>query len=116
MFVAVYDTDAPNAIGYTFSTDGIYWSAGQHLVVQKDAGLWATEGARRLGSWKKAPIPSRSFTPQTKKLRERHRQERYCVDPGSMGMVEVQLKRGVATAAADIDELGPFLWEAMETN
>jgi hypothetical protein len=34
-YAAVYDTDVnfPDAIGYAFSTDGIHWSAGQHLVI-----------------------------------------------------------------------------------
>ena len=34
-YIAVYDTDInfPNAVGYTFSTDGIHWGRGQHLVI-----------------------------------------------------------------------------------
>jgi len=34
-YVAVYDTDVnfPNAIGYSFSVDGIHWTPGQHLVI-----------------------------------------------------------------------------------
>lgn len=48
-YVAVYDTDAPNAIGYTFSNDGIHWSAGQHLIVQEGSNIWATEVRTPLG-------------------------------------------------------------------
>lgn len=34
-YVAVYDTDVnfPNAIGYSFSSDGIHWSTGEHVVI-----------------------------------------------------------------------------------
>ena len=48
-FVAVYDTDAPNAIGYTFSNDGVHWSQGQHLIVQEENKVWATEVRTPLG-------------------------------------------------------------------
>jgi hypothetical protein len=41
-FVAVYNGIVPNAIGYTFSRDGIHWELGQALVVQpKGKGHWA---------------------------------------------------------------------------
>jgi len=101
MFVAVYDTDAPNAIGYTFSTDGIYWSAGQHLVVQKDAGLWATEVRTPLGLVEEGPDSFTLFYTANEKVAGASTDKNGIVlTPGSMGMVEVQLKRGVATAAA----------------
>jgi len=48
-FVAVYDTDAPAAIGYTLSRDGTHWSTGQHLIVQEGSGAWATEVRTPLG-------------------------------------------------------------------
>jgi hypothetical protein len=48
-YVAVYDTDAPNAIGYMLSNDGIHWSDGRHLVVQDGSGIWATEVRTPLG-------------------------------------------------------------------
>ena len=48
-YVAVYDTDEPNAIGYTFSPDGIHWSSGQHLLVQEGKGVWASEVRTPLG-------------------------------------------------------------------
>ena len=48
-YIAVYDTDAPNAIGYTLSQDGIHWSQGQHLVVQEENNVWATEVRTPLG-------------------------------------------------------------------
>ena len=48
-YVAVYDTDARNAVGYTFSNDGIHWSPGQHLMVQEGSNVWATEVRTPLG-------------------------------------------------------------------
>jgi hypothetical protein len=50
-YVAVYDTDVnfPNAIGYTFSTDGIHWSAGQHLVIPSGNQGWPARLRTPLG-------------------------------------------------------------------
>src|ERR1700722_4152458 len=48
-FIAVYDNHQPNEIGYSFSADGIRWHAGQHLVVQRGDGVWATEVRTPLG-------------------------------------------------------------------
>ncbi len=49
-YAAVYDTDAPNAIGFTWSADGIHWGAGQEVVVQPNgAGKWATDVRTPLG-------------------------------------------------------------------
>jgi hypothetical protein len=49
-FAAVYDTTTnPDAIGYTFSADGIEWSAGRALVVQPTHGKWSPEVRTPLG-------------------------------------------------------------------
>lgn len=48
-FVAVYDNHQPNAIGYTFSADGIHWSRGQNLTVQTGNRIWASEVRTPLG-------------------------------------------------------------------
>jgi len=41
-YMAVYDNDHPNAIGYAWSGDGIQWMPGKDLVVQpKSKGFWA---------------------------------------------------------------------------
>ena len=49
-YAAVYDTTTnPDAIGYTFSADGVEWSAGQALVVQPARGKWAPEVRTPLG-------------------------------------------------------------------
>jgi len=58
-YLAVYDTDVKDAIGYTFSIDGVHWSAGQHLIVQKDSGLWASDVRTPLGL---VPEGNNSFT------------------------------------------------------
>ena len=58
-YVAVYDTDVQNAIGYTFSRDGVHWSDGQHLIVQKDSGIWASDIRTPLGL---VPEGNDSFT------------------------------------------------------
>lgn len=47
---AVYDSSVPNAVGYTFSRDGIHWEPGQALVVQpKGKGHWADDVRTPLG-------------------------------------------------------------------
>ncbi len=48
-YIAVYDTDAPAAIGYTLSSDGTHWLPGQSLIVQEGSGAWATEVRTPLG-------------------------------------------------------------------
>jgi hypothetical protein len=41
-YIAVYDNDHPNAIGYAWSSDGLHWKPGRDLVVQPQGnGLWA---------------------------------------------------------------------------
>ena len=40
-WLAVYDSDAPNAIGYSVSEDGIHWTPEQVLVVQSEKARWA---------------------------------------------------------------------------
>jgi hypothetical protein len=49
-YAAVYDTTTnPDAIGYTFSADGVEWSAGRALVVQPAHGKWSPEVRTPLG-------------------------------------------------------------------
>jgi len=49
-YVAVYDTDTPYAVGYTFSRDGLHWSPGRELIVQpKGKGRWADDVRTPLG-------------------------------------------------------------------
>jgi len=49
-YVAVYDTTTdPDAIGFSWSTDGIQWSPGQSVVVQTTEGKWSPEVRTPLG-------------------------------------------------------------------
>jgi len=49
-YVAVYDSNVPNAIGYTCSRDGLHWEPGRALVVQpKGKGYWADDVRTPLG-------------------------------------------------------------------
>ena len=49
-YAAVYDSDVPDAIGYTWSADGIHWSAGEAINVQpQGAGKWADDVRTPLG-------------------------------------------------------------------
>jgi hypothetical protein len=48
--VAVYDSDVPNAIGYTLSSDGVHWTRGVPLIVQpRGKGFWADDVRTPLG-------------------------------------------------------------------
>jgi len=98
--VAVYDNDEPNSIGYTFSEDGIHWSAGQHLLVQDGKGVWASEVRTPLGL---IPEDKNSFTLfYTANERVSGMQadgNGINTTPGSMGLVEVRLKK-LNTASA----------------
>jgi hypothetical protein len=100
-YIAVYDTDAENAIGYMFSSDGVRWSPGQHLLVQEGNGVWASEVRTPLGL---IPEGKNSFTlfytanekvpgmqPDGNGINK---------TPGSIGMVEVQLKVQLKPAAS----------------
>lgn len=101
-YVAVYDTDAPNAIGYTFSRDGIHWSQGQHLVVQQGSGIWASEVRTPLGL---IPEGHDSFTlaytanervsgtgPDANGINS---------TPGAMGLVEVRITKPTKSTVAN---------------
>jgi hypothetical protein len=94
-FVAVYDTDAPNAVGYTLSSDGVHWSAGQHLIVQDGDGIWATEVRTPLGLIDEGYGRFTLFYTANEKISGTGPDGNGIVStPGSMGLVEVQWKRG----------------------
>lgn len=48
-WVAVYDGETPDGIGWAWSQDGIRWGKGQGLVLQPKAGEWAKEMRTPLG-------------------------------------------------------------------
>jgi hypothetical protein len=93
-YLAVYDTDASNAIGYTFSHDGIHWSAGQHLVVQEGSGVWATEVRTPLGLVPEGEDSFTLFYTANEKLAGTGPDANGInATPGSMGLVEVRWKK-----------------------
>jgi hypothetical protein len=93
-FVAVYDTDAPNAIGYTLSSDGIHWSTGQHLVVQAGRGIWATEVRTPLGLIDEGDgLFTLFYTANEKGPGATADASGIVMTPGSMGMVEAEWRR-----------------------
>ncbi len=92
-YVAVYDTDAENAIGYTFSADGVHWSSGQHLLVQEGNGVWASEVRTPLGLIPEAKNSFTLFYTANEKVSGMQPDGNGInTTPGSMGMVEVQIK------------------------
>jgi len=93
-YVAVYDTDAPNAIGYTFSNDGIHWSQGQDLVVQEGNDLWASDVRTPLGLIAEGPdLFSLFYTANEKVPGTAPDGNGITSTPGAMGLVEVRLKK-----------------------
>ena len=92
-YIAVYDTDAPNAIGYTLSDDGIHWSAGQHLVVQEGNGIWATEVRTPLGLVDEGNGAFSLFYTANEKVSGAAPDSNGIVTtPGSIGLVEIGWK------------------------
>jgi len=93
-YVAVYDTDAPNAIGYTVSKDGVHWSPGQHLVVQEGTGVWATEVRTPLGLVAEGKnLFTLLYTANEKVSGAGPDGNGINTTPGSIGLVEVSWKR-----------------------
>jgi len=93
-YVAVYDVDVPHAIGYTLSNDGIHWSPGERLRVQRGTGMWATEIRTPLGLIAEADGRFTLFYTANEKI-SGTKPDGYGINatPGSMGMVEVQWKK-----------------------
>ena len=92
-FVAVYDSDAPNAVGYTFSSDGIHWLAGQELVVQEGSRVWATEVRTPLGLIPESEdLFTLFYTANEKVSGMQPDGNGINTTPGSIGLVEVRLR------------------------
>jgi len=92
-YVAVYDTDAPSAIGYTLSSDGAHWSPGQALIVQEGKNVWATEVRTPLGLIDEGKgIFTLFYTANEKVQGESPDGNGINLTPGSMGLVEVRWK------------------------
>lgn len=98
-YLAVYDNHEPNEIGYTFSSDGIHWEAGQHLVVQEGKGIWATEVRTPLGLVDEGNGLFTLFYTANEKIDGVHA-DGYGVNvtPGSLGLVDVRLDQAESAA------------------
>jgi hypothetical protein len=48
-WLAVYDGETPDGIGWAHSADGVRWGKGQGLVLQPQAGTWSKEMRTPLG-------------------------------------------------------------------
>jgi hypothetical protein len=93
-YVAVYDTKEPESIGYTFSSDGIHWSVGQHLVVQKGAGVWSNDVRTPLGLIEEGRDKFTIFyTANERMAGTRADGSGITLTPGAVGFVEVKLNR-----------------------
>jgi hypothetical protein len=100
-YAAVYDTQQPNAIGYTFSKDGIHWSSGQHLIVQDGKGVWASEVRTPLGLIAEGKDSFTLFYTANERVSGMSADANGIVlTPGSIGVVEVQLNKAHAGSVA----------------
>lgn len=97
-YAAVYDNHQPNGIGYAFSQDGIHWSSGRHLVVQQEDGIWASEVRTPLGLLDEGNDSFTLFYTANEKAAETQVDSNgITMTPGSLGVVEVKLKRNHGT-------------------
>jgi hypothetical protein len=96
-YVAVYDDDAEHAVGYTFSADGIRWTTGRKLTVQKDNGIWASEIRTPLGLILEGNETFTLFyTANQDLLGVPPDANGIKLTPGAVGLVEVKLERATA--------------------
>ena len=97
-FVAVYDNKVERSVGYSFSADGLHWTRGQALIVQKGTGVWASEVRTPLGL---IPEGQDSFTlfytANQDLLGAPPDADGIKLTPAALGLVEVKLERGKAT-------------------
>jgi hypothetical protein len=100
-YVAVYDTKEEKSIGYTFSSDGVHWSAGQHLIVQKGDGIWSNDVRTPLGLVEEGKDTFTLFYTGNEKIAGTHA-DGYGITltPAAVGMVEVALKRAGGAESA----------------
>lgn len=101
-YVAVYDNHEPNEIGYSFSSDGVHWGPGQHLVVQTGKGIWATEVRTPLGLVDEGNRRLTLFYTANEKINGTHT-DGYGVNdtPGSLGVVEVRFGQAGGASKAE---------------
>lgn len=90
-YVVVYDNHIEHAVGYSSSRDGIHWTPGKVLIVQKDKGVWASEVRTPLGL---IPEGKDSFTlfytANEDQLGAPNASQWIKTTPGALGFVEVK--------------------------
>lgn len=92
-FVAVYDNNQAHSVGYTFSRDGIHWTTGKSLVVQKGDGIWASEIRTPLGLVPEGKdLFTLFYTANQDLLGVPPDAHGIKLTPGALGLVEVKLK------------------------
>lgn len=93
-YVAVYDTHVENSVGYTFSTDGVHWTSGKALTVQKGNGVWASEVRTPLGLIEEGKDSFTLFYTANQDLPGVPPDANGIkLTPGALGLVEVKLDR-----------------------
>jgi len=96
-YVAVYDNRVQQSIGYAFSRDGIHWTPGEVLVVQKGKGIWASEVRTPLGLIPEGKDSfSLFYTANQDLLGAPPDPHGIKMTPGAMGLVEVKLEKAGA--------------------
>jgi hypothetical protein len=94
MYVAVYDTNVENSVGYAFSANGIHWTPGKALTVQKGNGIWANEVRTPLGLIEESKDSFTLFyTANQDLLGVPSDPNGIKLTPGALGLVEVRLDR-----------------------
>ena len=93
-YVAVYDNRVQQSIGYAFSKDGIHWTPGKALIVQKGKGIWASEVRTPLGLIPEGKDSfSLFYTANQDLLGAPPDPHGIKLTPGAMGLVEVKLEK-----------------------
>ncbi|HEX4030748.1 MAG TPA: hypothetical protein VHX20_10325 [Terracidiphilus sp.] len=99
-YVAVYDDHQPNAIGYSFSGDGVHWFRGRPLVVQSGSGVWAGEVRTPLGLIDEGNGSFTLFYSANEKIvGTRADANGITMTPGAIGVVEVRLQEAAVPAS-----------------
>lgn len=98
-YVAVYDNKVQQSVGYAFSIDGIHWTPGKALIVQKAKGIWANEVRTPLGLIPEGKDSfSLFYTANQDLLGAPPDPHGIKMTPGAMGLVEVKLEKAGAKA------------------
>ena len=101
-YVAVYDSKADRAVGYTFSADGIHWTPGKELIVQQGKGIWASEVRTPLGLIAEGTSSFTLFyTANQDMLGIPPDAHGIKLAPGAMGLVTVKLEHPSAQARSE---------------